>query len=325
MSSANTSFSLPRIARFWPRLAAAIIDGLLLGAIGQVLGWTLSVVWFQIGPYGRFVGFAIALLYFGLLNSKLGRGQTVGKRVMKIAVCGLDNQPIALLRSMLRALILIAPTMLNGWGLPILELPALQWAQRLIVFGLGLATAYTMIFNRKVRQGFHDLLCSTRVIQTVGYPIDIYPPTPNIHWVISILLIVLAGFGLIGTSIITPSLISNTRLGPVFSLYQNFQNDPRFFTVGVNDNEAFVSGKASVRTLTISAWQKGGMPSEVERTKLINDIAQTALAKTPNIKGFDRIRVNLTSAYDLGIASGNVSYFEDGSIADWQARVPSSL
>ncbi|MFN0277042.1 MAG: RDD family protein [Pyrinomonadaceae bacterium] len=74
------------IASFWRRLAALIIDSLLLGIVGQIIGWTFSSFWFGIGPYGRFVGFIFIFFYFGLMNSKLGGGQTIGKRVLDMAV-----------------------------------------------------------------------------------------------------------------------------------------------------------------------------------------------------------------------------------------------
>ena len=62
------------IAGFWRRLAAWIIDSLLLGILGQSIGWTFSSFWFEVGPYGRFVGLFFILTYFGLMSSKFGKG-----------------------------------------------------------------------------------------------------------------------------------------------------------------------------------------------------------------------------------------------------------
>jgi len=70
------------IAGFWRRLAAAAGDSALLGAFGLCLG----LIWFgelaQLGGSGRLLGGSIALAYLGTLNSGVGRGRTLGKRLV---------------------------------------------------------------------------------------------------------------------------------------------------------------------------------------------------------------------------------------------------
>ena len=53
---------LPPIAGFWRRFLAWLIDSILLGLIGQLIGISFSSVLFSIGPYGRLIG-----LLFGTL------------------------------------------------------------------------------------------------------------------------------------------------------------------------------------------------------------------------------------------------------------------
>jgi uncharacterized RDD family membrane protein YckC len=101
--------TFPPIAGFWPRIGAFAIDGFMLVVIGQLLGWTLSAFWFRMGPYGRFVGLGLALLYFGLMESRIGDGQTVGMRLLKLAVRDRNNQPLAIGPSMLRTLLWVLP------------------------------------------------------------------------------------------------------------------------------------------------------------------------------------------------------------------------
>lgn len=43
--------NIPPIAGFWLRVLAFLIDGAVLGVAGQVLGWSMSTFWFQVGPY----------------------------------------------------------------------------------------------------------------------------------------------------------------------------------------------------------------------------------------------------------------------------------
>ena len=74
------------ITGFLRRIGAFFIDGLILGLFGFLLGLFLENYFVQIGGWGRLIGFSIALLYFGLLNSSLNKGQTIGKILLKINV-----------------------------------------------------------------------------------------------------------------------------------------------------------------------------------------------------------------------------------------------
>lgn len=42
-----------------------------------------------------------------------------------------------------------------------------------------------MIFNRKGKQGIHDMLLGTYVVYLPGKPIESFPTTPRIHWTIT--------------------------------------------------------------------------------------------------------------------------------------------
>jgi uncharacterized RDD family membrane protein YckC len=316
-------FTLPPVASFWRRLVAWGVDTLLLGIAGQVLGWTLSSVLFQIGPYGRLVGLCFILSYFGLMNSCVGNGQTVGKRLLRIAVRDSENKPIPVSRSLLRISILAIPATLNQWTLPIFQIPILQWLLTVVIFGFGAAILYTMVFNRRARQGLHDLVCGTYVVHLTGKPIETFPQTAKIHWVISGVLLVLAVVLATVGSFIGSSIIMGTALAPVYKLYQILQTDSRFFTVSVNDDTHYSSQGPALHSLQVQVWYKG-VPSDNERTKVMNDIATTVLDNADNINQYDLLRISITSAYDLGIATGHLTYGDGESIETWRERVSSS-
>ena len=103
------------IASFWRRIGALFIDALMLGIIGLVLGVVFEDAFVQIGVWGRLVGFGIALIYFGVMNSKLSEGQTVGKRLLKLRVVDYENKPISLANSGMRYSVLGTPFFFK-WG-----------------------------------------------------------------------------------------------------------------------------------------------------------------------------------------------------------------
>src|SRR3989442_15191444 len=109
----------PRIlASLWRRLGAFFLDCLLLGAMGVAIGSFFIQRLVDLGPWGRLLGFAVAITYFGALNSRLGKGQTLGKRLLKIKVIRRDGTPLSVPKALLRFVPLGAPWFLNNAQFP---------------------------------------------------------------------------------------------------------------------------------------------------------------------------------------------------------------
>jgi len=153
------------IAGFWRRLGAFIIDSIILGIVGYILGVFFSSWFIELGAWGRLLGFTIALLYFGLLNSKIFDGQTLGKKAFEIKVVDSNNNTIGVFKSFARYAILAIPFFLNGAQLPDnLLFSPLKYLLAFLVFGGILAIVYLYIFNRKTRQSLHDIIIGTYVV-----------------------------------------------------------------------------------------------------------------------------------------------------------------
>ncbi|MBI3173126.1 MAG: RDD family protein [Chloroflexi bacterium] len=314
-------FTFPPISGFWRRLLAWLIDVLILGVIGQIIGIVFSSFLFSIGPYGRPIGLLFTIPYFGIMNSKIGGGQTFGKRIMKIAVRNKDNEPIELWRSVIRIVLLALPSLFNQWSIPIFQNPIATWFLSLIIFGLGGAIFYTMIFNRKARQGIHDLILGTYVVHLPEKPIESFPTTPRIHWIVTSVWVGIVAIGALVMSLIASSMISKTPLAQAMSLYDILQDDPRFFTVGVNSNTFYGSNGRTSRSLIVTVWYKGRI-SENERQKVADSIVKIIFDNERNIGNYyDGIKVNITSAYDIGIASGNVNFWVSDSVEGWRKEI----
>ncbi len=310
------TYTIPPIATFLQRLAAFIIDSLLLGIVGQVLGWTLSIIFFEIGPYGRFIGLIVELAYFGVLNSSIGSGRTVGKRIIGITVVDGQNHLIGLGRSLLRASILVVPGVLNGWTLPWLQVPFLQWLVSIVVFGVGTATIYAMVFNVRARQGLHDIACGTYVVRPLQPKVAAFPVTNRIHLAISGALMVIAVIGVtITTFFVSPAAANGFKT--IYAIYDQIQSDNRFFTSTVYDSTSSVNGGKSNHSLIIRIWCKGA-PSVAERNVIISGIAFTALSKVQSPNEFDGMQIEVYSSYDIGIATGTQSYKTYHSMTEWQ-------
>ena len=319
--------AFPPIAGFWKRLLAFAIDSMILGILGQILAIVFSEFFFNIGPYGRPIGWTIALIYFGFFNSKLVGGQTLGKRLMKLAVRDGNNKTISLGRAIARISIIIAPALFNGWAIPILQNAAINVILTVIIFGLGGALLYTMIFNRGTRQGIHDLLVGTYVVNLNGTPIETFRKTARIHWVISGAIVGLVALGSITMSLISTVLQKNDSLSSLQKamsgltlLYNSLENDPRFFSASVVSNTISSSQGEKNHILDITVWYKGKLGRE-NSTEVINDIAKTVMDSGFDLSGYDGMRITISSKYDIGFATGYSNTSDGASISEWRERI----
>jgi uncharacterized RDD family membrane protein YckC len=319
------------IAGFWRRFFAWLVDMIIVGIAGQIIGIAFSSFLFSIGPYGHAIGLLVFLAYFGVMNSKIGGGQTLGKRLMKIAVRNKNNESIELWRSIVRTLLLVSPILFSdliiavffsvlqaivfqGWVFPADPNIIGTWLIFLLAFGLGGAILYTMIFNSKSRQGFHDLLGGTYVVYLQGKPITSFPKTSRIHWAVTSLwigIITIASLPIIAPSIISkPPLAS--EVNPAFAV---LLEDPRFFTVSLHYN----FGREG-NIFEISVWHKGKV-DDSEAQEVANSIVKTVLENYRDISHYDAIKVDITTAYEIGIARDRDRFIFSNSIEGWRKQV----
>ncbi|MFT3765221.1 MAG: RDD family protein [Minicystis sp.] len=314
--------ALPPLAGFWRRFAAWFIDLVFLGVIGQALGWALASFWFRVGPDARVVGLLVLLAYFGVMGSRVTNGQTLGKRLLKIAVRDADGKPIGVGRALLRAAFLVVPYILNGWASPVFEIGILSWIDSVVVFGMGGAILYTMLFNRRARQGLHDLICNTYVVRLGGEPVASFPATGRAHWIVVGVLVALAAAGTAAGNVFAPSIMKRTEIASLDQLSRTLKADGRFFTVSANDLTMQSSQGGTSRILQVQVWYKG-RPSEAEAHEIMKGLAKVVLESTGSADRYDLLRFSVTSAFDLGIASSNHES-HDGEPPDvWRQRLGS--
>ena len=172
----------PVIAGFWRRAGAFVADFLLLVAVGLLLGVAFAPQFAQMGPWGKLVGFGIALVYFGVLNSRLGAGQTLGKRLLGIRVAGEQGNALSLPRAFVRFLPVGIPWFLNGARLdPAVLESAWMGVLSLLVFGVSLCSLYLVIFNRRTRQTLHDRIVKSYVVRKTSEGAFVREPIPKRH------------------------------------------------------------------------------------------------------------------------------------------------
>ena len=129
------------------RFGSWILDVIIVNVIGGIAGFVLGLWWAVTFPYeeealegiASLLGIIISMGYFTYF---FGNGQTPGMKVMKIKLCGTDGTyPIRYTRGFLRWVGMI----ISG-----------------VVIGLG----YLWILIDENRQGWHDKIAGTYVIES---------------------------------------------------------------------------------------------------------------------------------------------------------------
>lgn len=154
----------PPFTGLLPRLAAFIIDMMLIYFVGYTLEMTARDPLLALGPWLPFGSHVAAFAYFWLGNGPVGGGATLGKAVLNLHVVGADGRPLDLASSLRRAVLqypfIYAPG-LFVFLVRVLDLPfAVSFyvgdPLRSLCYALLAAMAYGVALH-PLRRGWHDL------------------------------------------------------------------------------------------------------------------------------------------------------------------------
>ena len=306
-----------RLSGFWRRTAAFLIDMVILGVAGTVLGFFMFDRLARLGSWGRLIGFAIAAVNFATLDSNIGKGQTPGKKALRIEVVNRHGNNVSFPRSFFRYLIFGIPFFSNNMTFSGSFASSLTVSIILfLVFGLGIALLYLYIFNRQTRQSIHDILTGTYVVRTHPYgPVvagDVWRP----HYAIICTLCVLA----LASGPCLSSLIGqNPTLQNLASVQEGIveTGKVRYAMVSAGKNIIHYTGgkKREFSYLQVKAVLKK-RPAEPE--KVANEIAAIVLARYPRINAKNSLSIVLIYGFDIGIAQSWHNYVYSRSAGEWQ-------
>ena len=297
----DDAFAAP-FAGFWRRVAAFLVDGVVLGLIGYALGLLLFDTFVRMGPWGRCVGFGVALAYFVPQESGRGGGQSLGKRLLRIRVVDARGRALSPARGAARFAVFGIPYFLNGAVLP-MNVATFAGGVPFAALALGgmFALAYLLVFNRRTRQSLHDLAVGAFVVRASERAR--LAPGPARTWrghrVIAGALIALAG----ATPLMFPALMRVPMFADLQVLYLRLAAQPELRSVNVFESAGRVYGVENSgmrRELLIHATIAAPLPDYVPLSTRLAGIALQAYAGAAHE---DRIVVRLAHGFDIGIAA----------------------
>lgn len=293
---------------FWRRVFAWIIDSIVLGAVCYAIGWLAMDYVSAWGTNGRVVGLTLGILYFGVTASGLGGGRSVGMRICGLKVARMNGRPLGLLAALLRAVVLVAPWMLNGWYFQTKDTmlaTVIGVAAITAVFGVTLAQIYLLLFNLPTRRMVHDLISGSIVVRDDVESFE--APKRPAHVVVAALLILAApGLAVAGPSILSAWMPKATAATSAAQKVVDAVNAlPEVAETDATDNTTtyFATGRPNntVRTLVVTARVRK-WPADVNR-----ELARigAATVKSYTFAPDQHLTVKIVQGFDLGFASYN--------------------
>ncbi len=311
-------------AGFWRRVAAFLVDGLILGLVGYALGLAFFDAFVRMGPWGRLVGFVVALAYFVPQESVPGGGQSLGKRLLGIRVVDAQGRPLSPARGIVRFVVFGVPYFLNGAALP-MNVATFAGGFPLALLALGgmLALAYLLVFNRRTRQSLHDLAVRAFVVRVrEGTRLAPGPArTWGGHRAVAGGLVMLAG----ATPLMFPALMRIPMFADLQVLYLHLAEQPELRSVNVFDSVGRVYGTQFVGVRHELVIQATIAQPLADYVPLSTRLAGIALKVYPNAVRENQIVVRLAHGYDIGIASSWSANDLALTPAQWADRVSAGL
>jgi uncharacterized RDD family membrane protein YckC len=305
---------IPPITNAWRRFFAFMVDLVVLGVVAEGLGFLFANPLYEIGPFGQLLGLVFILPYFGVMNSRLCGGQTLGKKLFKIAVRGADNLPISLGKSFLRAVLLIAPIhlllCLTFW----MNNRYVTAFIASLVYGWLTALVIVYLVNKQARQTSHDLIVHTFVVDLRKDKIEEFPETSKPTRILALACLAVVVVGYTGVTLFNGLRSNNSNLQ---GLYDAVSTDSRFFTTRVSNTSYLDTDNKTEKTLTIDLWYKGAL-SPFITSQINRDLAPLIFENVPDIDSYNTIQVKISSRRYLGLYSYNLTNNFTGTVAEWQ-------
>lgn len=293
----TAEIGLPVIAGFWRRIVALAIDATALGLAGMVLGAFFFDPFARMGDGARLIGFAIALTYFGIGNSRITGGQTLGKRWLRLRAVGADGRSLSLPRSLVRCIVLVAPFFLNGLWLDPRNVPtALTYLLALIVFGGLSAIVYLYLFNRRTRQSLHDLAVGSYVVRAeVAEHAVAFPRLWKGH------LVVIAALALAAliVPVVLQKVVARQDWSDLTAMQRTLSDRPHVMQAQVMRGWTLSAGK---ETRYLQSQLRLDAP-RVEDSAFAEEVARQMVEAASKPLTEDAVMVTLVYGYDIGIAS----------------------
>ena len=316
------------VVGFWMRLFSDILDALFLGLFGFLLSFPLKNLFYGMGESGLWIGLLVTFCYTGILQSSIGQGQTIAKKILKIQVVQLDGQYLSLAKSFLRYVV-IALIFYNSWigmGItsmfPFLNNPTFLMVYGNIVFALMIGCIVLVAFH-PLKRGIHDLVAGSVVVRKDTYSKEKIEELKNpsrtraafIIWIVCSVVII----GGLQMMVNNQKLIPSDMIKEMVSITQKIEQESALKNISMNHNVFQGTNGEKISTLFVSGFlNKKEFDQENFRTAEIKKIVDFVIGAYSRINECSQVVVQVRTGYNIGIWSFynnmNSSFSKNGEL-----------
>jgi uncharacterized RDD family membrane protein YckC len=290
------------VVGFWRRVLADLLDAIVLGGVGWGLGYPFRYALSELGGHAAWIGLVVSLLYAGVLQTRTGGGQTLGKRAVGIQVLRRDGRYLSYARSLIRHVV-VSFVFYNGMYGSLFAFVSPPLARVLgTVFLLAVLWAFfacfLMIPMHPLKRGLHDLVSDSVVVYKGRYDAAVLETLEDprrarraLGLVALLTALVLCAF------LWALHNVGRQQLTRLSALQHELAKD---YTV-TRINDVTFNGKH--RTLHVEIWLPlRQYEDKAERERIRAAVLARTRASVPAIADFERVRVRVASGFNVGIA-----------------------
>ncbi len=281
------------------RLLALIVDFIILGVVGFTSGLFLEDFYVSLGVYGTLVGSSITILYFGILQSSINNGRSIGKMALGLKVTDLQGEYLTPGKSFLRAFIVFFPIMNAGifsGG------TVMVFILMLIILSL-FATFYLILVN-KSRRCLHDLLVASVVTFDWVESFEINEANDRS----TKKLIPIFGLGVLMVGLALYQTFAETPLSQLLQAKEKIEQVEGVIAVNEITSGTTTFSSTSEPTRTYTSVKLTVRIDDINEASDINsryfdDFYKIIRSEIPNSENMDEITITLYYGFNIGIAS----------------------
>lgn len=299
------------VAGFWIRLASDVLDAILLGVFGLCLSLPFQSPLYRMGENGVWIGLCVTFLYSGILQSRIGQGQSLAKRLLRIQVRTMDGGYLTPWMSFFRYSV-IALIFYNGWiGLamvsvfPFLNNQLVLTSYSATVTAL-LAGTVLMVPFHPLKRGLHDLIAGSVVVYKGTFDPQALAALDNPGGARRSYLIA-GGSGLamvVATFVLGQGLAASPTMGRLLRAQGRIMNQTSLENVSVQERwfRSFGQNNRTTTTLVVNGFLLKSSYDDAARQSLEAKKAADALLDAYGRPfDFDGINVTVRTGYNIGI------------------------
>lgn len=304
------------VVGFWLRLLSDIIDALILGAFGFLLTIPFRSYFFKLGENGLFLGLLITFLYTGLLQSHIGNGQSLAKKLLNIQVLNFDGTYQSLPKSFFRYSI-IALIFYNSWILtalssilPFLNNSILQSLYVYFIVFLFLGVTILVAIH-PLKRGVHDLIANSIVVRKGMFDQEKIASLNNITKIkrafvvwgsCCLILIVFSVY------MVTKQSGSMPLISELTTIQKNLSQNTEFKNISINQSWNSYKNSDGLESKTTSInilpfLEKNKFDNDELKMAEIEKAVKIVVESYSKLNECDYINVQVRTGFNIGISS----------------------